>query len=283
MVNILFFGGLLALASQHTALAQRNPKTNLTNCTVLNQVSPQQNVPGCPTPGGEQKARPVAQSIPVKQASDSPRPHQFHPLSSQMSDGKGMHMLQSRPPNIHSVQVQPIRHHVQHPQAPSPVFGTNNFHARPFLRPVGGPVAPLRPQMVDSSQKAQLVQGAVTTVAGGVPTRPTMPVNVPANQSARQHLANKEQRTNSFTSTAHTSMEAVSQHSESTANSFPAMQSKQVNQVLGSSKSGVVLENQSPMLSASKSLAATSSSQSHQSHARQAEPKMQVSINVLLC
>jgi hypothetical protein len=78
-------------------------------------------------------------------------------------------------------------------------------------------------------------------------------------------------------------MEAVSQYSESAANSFPAMQSKQVNQVLGSSKGGAVSENQSPTLSASKSLAATSSSQTHQSHATQTEPKMQVSINVLLC
>jgi transcription initiation factor TFIID subunit 4 len=110
-----------------------------------------------------------------------------------------------------------------------------------------------------------------------------MPGNVPVNQSARQHLANKEQRTNSFTPTTHTSMEAVSQYSESAANSFPAMQSKQVNQVLGSSKGGAVSENQSPTLSASKSLAATSSSQTHQSHATQTEPKMQVSINVLLC
>jgi transcription initiation factor TFIID subunit 4 len=192
-------------------------------------------------------------------------------------------MLQSRPPNAHSVQVQPMRHHVQLQQAPSPMFGTNNFHARPFPRPVGGPVAPLRPQMVDSSQRTQLVQGAVTTVPGGVPTRPTMPSNVPTNQSARHHLANKEQRTDSHTPTAHTNKEAVGQHSESTANSFPSMHAKQVNQALGSSKGGVVLENQSPTLSASKASTATSSSQTHQSHATQAEPKMQVCVNVLLC
>jgi transcription initiation factor TFIID subunit 4 len=197
-------------------------------------------------PGGEQKARPAAQPIPVKQASDSPRPQQFRPSSSQVSDGKGIHMLQSRPPNAHSVQVQPMRHHVQHPEAPSSMFGTNNLHARPFPRPVGGPVAPLRAQMADSSQRTGLVQGTVTTVPGGVPTRPTMPGNVPTNQSARHHLANKEQRMDSHTPTAHTNMEAVSQHSKSTANSFPAMQAKQVNQALGSSKGGVVLENQSP-------------------------------------
>ncbi|TVU46473.1 hypothetical protein EJB05_06013, partial [Eragrostis curvula] len=226
---------------------------------------------------GEQKARPVAQPIPVKQASGSPRPPQFRPSSSsQISDGKGMHMLQSRPPNIHSVQVQPMRHHVQRPQVPSTVFGTNNIHARPFPRPIGGPVASLRPQMVDSSQRAQLVQGAVTTIAGTAPTRPTVPGNVPTNQSARQHLANKEQRTNSFTPAAHTNTETVNQHSESMPNSFPAMHAKQVNPALGSSKGGVVLENQSPALSASKSLTATSLSQAHQSLATQTEPKMQI-------
>lgn len=222
-------------------------------------------------PSGEQKPRPVAQPMPIKQASDGPLLPQFRPLSGQIPDGKGMHMLQSHSLNIHSVQVQPIRRPVQHPQTPSPVFGTNNFHPRPFPRPVGGSVASLRPLMVDSSQRAQLVQGAVTTVAGGVPTLPTVPGIVPANHSARQHLTSKEQRTNSFSPTAHTNMESVTQHSESTANYVPAMHAKEVGPALGSSKGGDALENQSP-----------SSSQIHQSHATQAEPKMQV-CHVLLC
>ncbi|GJN36969.1 hypothetical protein PR202_gb25877 [Eleusine coracana subsp. coracana] len=157
------------------------------------------------------------------------------------------------------------QYQMRHLQAPSPVFGTNNFHARPFPRPVGGSVALLRPQMVDSSQRAQLVQGAVTTVTGGVPTRPTVPGIVPIYQSARQHLGNKEQRTNSSTSTAHTNMETISQQSDATTNSIPAMHAKQINPALGSSKDGVVMENQSP-----------SSSQTHQSHAMKAEPKMQI-------
>ncbi|KAK3150152.1 hypothetical protein QOZ80_3AG0229300 [Eleusine coracana subsp. coracana] len=224
---------------RHAALAQRNPKTNPSNSTVSNQVSVQPNVSSCPMPGG------------------------------QMPDGKGIHMLQSCPPNIHSVQAQPMRHHVQHLQAPSPVFGTNNFHARPFPRPVGGSVALLRPQMVDSSQRAQLVQGAVTTIAGGVPTRPSMPGIVPINQSARHHLGNKEQRTNSSTSTAHTNMETISQQSDATTNSIPAMHAQQINPALGSSKGGIVMEHQSP-----------SSSQTHQSHATKAEPKMQVQSSV---
>ncbi|GJN12713.1 hypothetical protein PR202_ga31018 [Eleusine coracana subsp. coracana] len=254
---------------RHAALAQRNPKTNPSNSTVSNQVSVQPNVSSCPMPGGEQKARPVAQPIPVKQATDILRPPHFRPLSGQMPDGKGIHMLQSCPPNIHSVQAQPMRHHVQHLQAPSPVFGTNNFHARPFPRPVGGSVALLRPQMVDSSQRAQLVQGAVTTIAGGVPTRPSMPGIVPINQSARHHLGNKEQRTNSSTSTAHTNMETISQQSDATTNSIPAMHAQQINPALGSSKGGIVMEHQSP-----------SSSQTHQSHATKAEPKMQVQSSV---
>ncbi|XP_062215289.1 transcription initiation factor TFIID subunit 4b-like isoform X2 [Phragmites australis] len=287
---------------QHTAQAQRNPQTNPSNYSLVNQVSGLQNVSSGSMPGDEQKAYPVAHPIPVNQVIDSPIPPQFCPSSlGQMqsnkgytasesnvhkaneagnnSDGKGVHMLYTRPPNIHSVPVQPMQHHVQCPQTPSPVLGTNNFHTHPFPRPVGGPVVSLRPQMVDSNQRAQLVQVVATTMSGSVPTRSTVSGNVPTNQSARQQSAIKEQKSNSFTPTPHMNMESVSQHSESTQNSFVALHAKQISSVIGSSKGGSVLENKSLALNASKSLAAASSSQTHQSHGAQ-EPKMQIQSSV---
>ncbi|XP_062211618.1 transcription initiation factor TFIID subunit 4b-like isoform X1 [Phragmites australis] len=283
---------------QHAAQAQQNPQTNPSNYSLLNQVSGQQNVPSS-MPGDEQKASPVAHPIHVKQAIDSSRPPQFHPSSSgQMqsnmgypasesnihkanemgnkSDGKGVHMLQTHPPNVHSVLVQPMQHNVQCPQIPSPVFGTNNFHARPFPRPVGGPVASLRPQMCQHNQRAQLVQGAATTISGSVPTQSTVSGSVPPNQSAWQRSANKEHKTYTFTPTPHMNMGVVIQHSGSGQNSFAALHAKQVNSALGSSKGADVLENQSPVLNTSKSLTIASSSQTHQSHGTQAEPKMQI-------
>jgi len=63
------------------------------------------------------------------------------------------------------------------------VFGANSIHARPFPRPLGGPAAPFRPQMADSNPKAQLIQGAVTTVSGSVPTRSIVSGNAPVNQA----------------------------------------------------------------------------------------------------
>jgi len=254
--------------------------------------------------GDEQKGYPGAHTIPMKQAIDSTRPPQFRPSSSgqmqsntsyppsqtnlhkanemgNMSDGKGVHMLQTRPPN-NSIPVQTMQHHVQRPQTSSPVFGANSIHARPFPRPVGGPAAPFRPQMADSNPRAQLVQGAVTTVAGSVPTRSIVSGNAPSNQSTRQQSANKEQKTNSFAPTAHMNKETVSQNSESSQNSFAAMHAKQVNQALGSSKVGAGTESQPPQLSAPKPLTTTSLSQT-QSHGIQEEPKIQVCINLLLC
>ncbi|KAL6658064.1 hypothetical protein ACP70R_004311 [Stipagrostis hirtigluma subsp. patula] len=289
----------LELAAQ----AQQNPQKmgNPSNYSSSNQVSGQQNVPGGSMPGDEQKAYPASHPISVKQAIDSPRPPQFRPSSSslmtsnmgysasesnlhkanetgRMSDGKGVRMLQTRPSNIHSVPVQPMQHQMQRPQTPSPVFGTNNIHARPFPRPVGSPVASLRPQMIDSNQRAQLVQSAVTTGAGGVPMR-TVSRNVPNNQSARQQSVNKEQKANSFTP-AHMDKETMSQNSEPMQNSLAVLHAKQVNPAPGSSKVGGVLENQPPTLNASKTLSTTSSSQTHQSHGTLAEPKMQIQSSV---
>lgn len=162
------------------------------------------------------------------------------------------------------------------------MFGANSIHARPFPRPVGGPAAPFRPQMADSNPKAQLIQGAVTTVSGSVPTRSIVSGNAPGNQSTRQQSANKEQKTISFAPTAHMNNETVSQNSEFSQNSFAVMHAKQVNQALGSSKVSAGMESQSQQLSAPKPLAATSLSQT-QSHGIQEEPKIQVCINLLLC
>ncbi|KAJ1296621.1 hypothetical protein BS78_01G315800 [Paspalum vaginatum] len=282
-----------------TAQAQRNHQTNPSNYSLLNQVSGQQTAPSGSLTGDAQKAYPGAHTIPMKQAIDSPRPPQFRPSSSgqmqsnvgyppsqsnlhkanetgNMSDGKGVHMLQNRPPN-NSIPVQTMQHHVQRPQTSSPVFGTNSIHARPFPRPVGGPASPFRPQMADSNQRAQLVQGAVTTVAGTLPTRPIVSGNVPTNQSTWQQSANKEQKTNSFAPTAHMNMnkETVSQNSESSQNSFVAMHAKQVNQALGPSKAGGGMENQSAKMNASKSLTTTSLNQT-QCHGTQEDPKLQI-------
>jgi transcription initiation factor TFIID subunit 4 len=250
----------------------------------------------------EQEAYPGAQTIPTKQAIDSLRAPQFRPSSSgqmqsirgfspsqsnahkanetgNISDGKGVHVLQTRPPN-NLLPVQTLQHHVQRPQTSSPMFGTNSIHARPFPRPVGSPAASFRPQMTDSNQRAQLVQGAVTTVAGSVPTQSIVPGNAATNQPKWQQSANKEQKTNSFAPTA-LNKETISQNSESSQNSFVAMHAKQVNQSLGSSKGGGGMENQ-PKLSASKSSTTTSISQT-QSHGTQADPKLQVCIDLPLC
>ncbi|TKV95418.1 hypothetical protein SEVIR_9G362300v4 [Setaria viridis] len=286
--------------SEYQMQAQRNTQTNPGNYSLLSQVSGQQTVPsGSMT--DEQEAYPGAHTIPMKQAIDNLRPPQFRPsLSSQvqsirgyspsqsnahkanetgnMSDGKGAHMLQARPPNT-LTPAQTMQHHVQRPQTPSPMFGTNSIHARPFPRPVGSPAASFRPQMTDPNQRAQLVQGAVTTVAGSVPTQSIVSGNAPTNQSTWQKSANKEQKTNSFTPTAHMNKETISQNSESSQNSFVAMHAKQVNQAPGSSKGGGGMENQSPKLSASKSSTTTNSSQT-QSHVTQAEPKLQVQSSV---
>ncbi|KAG2551103.1 hypothetical protein PVAP13_9KG371900 [Panicum virgatum] len=283
---------------QHTAQAQRNSQTNPSSYSLLSQVSGQQTVPrGSMT--DEQEADPGAHTIPTKQAIDSLRPPQFRPSSSgqmqsirgfspsqsnvhkanetgNMSDGKGVHVLQTRPPN-NLPPVQTMQHHVQHPQTSSPMFGTNSIHARPFPRPVGSPAASFRPQMTDSNQRAQLVQGAATTVSGSVPTQSIVPGNAPTNQPTWQQSANKEQKTNSFAPTA-PNKETISQNSESSQNSFVAMHAKQVNQSMGSSKGGRGMENQSK-LSASKSSTTTSLSQT-QSHGTQAEPKLQVQSSV---
>ncbi|CAD6211630.1 unnamed protein product [Miscanthus lutarioriparius] len=288
-------------ASQYQMQAQRSPQTNPSNYSLSGQVSGQQTVPSGSMTGDEQKGYPGAHTIPMKQAIDSTRPPQFRPSSSgqmqsntsyppsqtnlhkanemgNMSDGKGVHMLQTRPPN-NSIPVQTMQHHVQRPQTSSPVFGANSIHARPFPRPVGGPAAPFRPQMADSNPRAQLVQGAVTTVAGSVPTRSIVSGNAPSNQSTRQQSANKEQKTNSFAPTAHMNKETVSQNSESSQNSFAAMHAKQVNQALGSSKVGAGMESQPPQLSAPKPLTTTSLSQT-QSHGIQEEPKIQIQSSV---
>ncbi|XP_066378424.1 transcription initiation factor TFIID subunit 4b-like isoform X2 [Miscanthus floridulus] len=284
-------------ASQYQMQAQRSPQTNPSNYSLSGQVSGQQTVPSGSMIGDEQKGYPGAHTIPMKQAIDSTRPPQFRPSSSgqmqsntsyppsetnlhkanemgNMSDGKGVHMLQTRPPN-NSIPVQTM----QHPQTSSPVFGANSIHARPFPRPVGGPAAPFRPQMADSNPRAQLVQGAVTTVAGSVPTRSIVSGNAPSNQSTRQQSANKEQKTHSFAPTAHMNKETVSPNSESSQNSFAAMHAKQVNQALGSSKVGAGTESQPPQLSAPKPLTTTSLSQT-QSHGIQEEPKIQIQSSV---
>nr|AAO23083.1 unknown protein [Oryza sativa Japonica Group] len=207
-------------AAQYQAQAahgQRNPQTNPSNYSLLSQVSNQQNVPSGSTSGVEHKSYPSAHSIPANQASDSPRPPFFRPSlsgqmqsnmgypssesnlqkvneSSNMSDVKGGHML-SHPHNIQSAPGQAT----QHPQTSLPVLGSNNIHARPLPRPVGGPIVPLRPQMADSSQRGQLVQGAVTSVTGSMAARPTLQTNISPWQQV-----NKEQKTKSFPPTEHT-------------------------------------------------------------------------------
>ncbi|KAL5209123.1 hypothetical protein ABZP36_004746 [Zizania latifolia] len=254
-------------ASQYqmqAAQAQRNPQTEPSNYSLLSQVSNPQNVPSSSMSGVEHKAYPLTHSMPVNQAIDSPRPPLFRPSSSgqmqcnmgypasesnmqkpnetsNMSDVKRGHMIQSRPPNIHSISVQATQHSVPHPQTSLPVLGTNSIHARPFPRPVGGLNVPLRPQMADSKQRGQLVQGAITTVARNMATRSTLQTN----QSPWQQ-ANKEQKTNSFTPTEHMD------------------------------KGGGLPESQPSTLSTSKSLTATSSSQPHRSHGTQAEANMQI-------
>uniref|UniRef100_A0A0E0D2L6 RST domain-containing protein n=1 Tax=Oryza meridionalis TaxID=40149 RepID=A0A0E0D2L6_9ORYZ len=249
-------------AAQYQAQAaheQRNPQTNPSNYSLLSQVSNQQNVPSGSTSGVEHKSYPSAHSIPANQASDSPRPPFFRPSlsgqmqsnmvypssesnlqkvneSSNMSDVKGGHML-SRPHNIQSAPGQAT----QHPQTSLPVLGSNNIHARPLPRPVGGPIVPLRPQMADSSQRGQLVQGAVTSVTGSMAARPTLQTNISPWQQV-----NKEQKTKSFPPTEHT------------------------NKGVG------VPENQPSTSGTSKSFNTTNSSQPHRSHGTQAEPNMQI-------
>ncbi|KAM0899985.1 hypothetical protein ACQ4PT_020934 [Festuca glaucescens] len=252
-------------ASQYqmqAAQAQRNPPASASNFSLLSQVSGQQN--------------------------ENPRPPQFRPSTSgqmqsnmgyaasegnlqkpnetgNMSDRKGVHMLQSRPPNIHSTPVQATQHHLQRPQTSLPVFGANNIHPRPFPQSVGGPIAPLRPQMADSSQRGQFLQG-------GVATRPALQ----SNQPSRQQQSNKEQKANSFIPTAHMNKETVNQPSESAQSSFATSNAKQVNPALLSSKGGGILENQSSALASSKSLTTASSSQPHRSHGTPTELNMQI-------
>uniref|UniRef100_A0A0D9VVL9 RST domain-containing protein n=1 Tax=Leersia perrieri TaxID=77586 RepID=A0A0D9VVL9_9ORYZ len=251
-------------AAQYQAQAaqgQRNAQTNPSNYSLLSQVSNQQNVPSGSMSGVEHKSYPSAHSIPANQAIDSPRPPLFRPSlsgqmqtnmgytssesnlqkvneSNNMSDVKGGHKL--RPPNIHSVPVQAMQHHVQRPQSSLPMLGTNNIHTRPFGRPVGGPMGPPRPQMAESSQRGH-VQGAVTTVAGSMAARPTLQTNISSWQQA-----NKEHKTKSFNPTEH------------------------INKGVG------FPENQPSTSSTSKSLTTTNSSQPHQSHGTQAEPNMQI-------
>ncbi|KAF8729065.1 hypothetical protein HU200_018379 [Digitaria exilis] len=279
--------------SEYQIQMQGNPQTNPSNYSLLSQVSGLQTVPsGSMT--DEQEAYPG----PMKQATDTLRPPQFRPSSSiqmqsnrgyppsqsnvhkanetgSMSDGKGVHVLQTRPPS-NLIPMQTMQHHVQRPQTSSPIFGTNSTHARPFLRPVGSPAASFRPQMTDSNQRAQLVQGAVTTVAGSAATQSIVSGNAPTNQSTWQQSTNKEQKTNSFAPTTHMNKETISQNSESSQNSFVAMHAKQINEALGSSKGGGGMENQSQKLSASKSSAPSQTL----SHGSQAEPKLQVQSSV---
>jgi transcription initiation factor TFIID subunit 4 len=189
-----------------------------------------------------------------------------------MSDRKGVHMLQSRPPNIHPNAVQATQHHLQRPQTSLPVFGTNNINARPFPQSIGGPTVPLRPQMADSSQRGQFVQG-------GISTRPALQ----SNQPSRQQQSNKEQKANSFISTAHMNKETANQPAESAQSSFATSNAKQVNPALISSKGGGILENQSSGLASSKSLTTAGSSQPHRSHGTPTELKMQVCASMILC
>ncbi|CAL4915062.1 unnamed protein product [Urochloa decumbens] len=277
--------------SEYQMQAQRDTQANPSNYSLLSQVSGQHTVPsGSMT--DEQEACPGAHNIPMKQAVDNLRPPQFRPSSSSqmqsnrgyppsqsnvhkanetgnMSDGKGVHVLQTRPPN-NLIPAQTMQHHVQRPQTSSPMFGTSSIHARPFPRPIGNAAASFRPQMTDPNQRAQLVQGAVTAVGGSVPTQSIVSGNAPTNQSTWQQSANKEQQTNSFTPTAHMNKETISQNPESSQSSFVAMHAKQANQAPGSSKGGGGMENQSAKLSASKASTTTSLNQT------QAEPKLQV-------
>ncbi|ONM03968.1 Transcription initiation factor TFIID subunit 4b [Zea mays] len=155
-------------ASQYQMQAQRSPQTNPSNYSLSGQVSGQQTAPSGSVTGDEQKGYPWAHTIPMRQAIASTRPPQFRPSSSGQ---------------MRSNTVQTMQHHVQRPQTSSPVFGANSIHARPFLRPVGGPAAPFRPQMADSNPRAHLIQGAVTTISRSVPKRSIVSGNAPVNQA----------------------------------------------------------------------------------------------------
>lgn len=192
--------------------------------------------------------------------------------SSNMSDRKGLQMLQSRPLNIHSIPAQAT----QRLQTFLPALGANNVHARQFPQSVGGPTASLRPQMADSIQRGQSVQGGVASILGNVATRPALQNNQPSRQQP-----NKEQKTNSFTPTVHMNKETANQPSESAQSPFAALNAKQVNPGLLSSKDGGVLENQSSALAIPKSLITTSSSQSQSSYGTPAELNMQVCTGML--
>ncbi|ONM03977.1 Transcription initiation factor TFIID subunit 4b [Zea mays] len=152
------------------AQAQRSPQTNPSNYSLSGQVSGQQTAPSGSVTGDEQKGYPWAHTIPMRQAIASTRPPQFRPSSSGQ---------------MRSNTVQTMQHHVQRPQTSSPVFGANSIHARPFLRPVGGPAAPFRPQMADSNPRAHLIQGAVTTISRSVPKRSIVSGNAPALGSSK--------------------------------------------------------------------------------------------------
>ncbi|KAF7048746.1 hypothetical protein CFC21_057444 [Triticum aestivum] len=255
-------------AKLRAAQAQRNPPANPSSYSMSSQVPGQHN--------------------------ESPRPPQFRPSSSgqmqsnmgyaasegnlqkpnetgNMSDRKGLQMLQSRPPNIHSIPLQATQDHVQRPQTFLPALGANNIHSCQVPQSVGGPIAPLRPQMTDSSQRGQSVQGGVASVLGSMATRPALQNNQPSQQQP-----NKEQKTNSFTPTVHMNKETANQPSESGQSSFAALNAKQVNPGLLSSKAGGVLENQSSTLATPKSLTTTSSSQPHPSYGTPAELNMQI-------
>ncbi|KQK14382.1 transcription initiation factor TFIID subunit 4b [Brachypodium distachyon] len=257
-------------ASQYqmqAAQAQRSAQANPSNLSLLGQVSGQQNEN--PRPPQFRSSSGQMQSNMDYPASE--RNLQKPNETGNMSDRKGVHMLQSRPSNIHPVSVQATQHHVQRPQTSLPVYGVNNIHARPFPTSVGGPTAPFRPHMADSSQRGQLVQGGVTTVSGSVAPRPALQ----NNQPSRQQPANKNQKSNSFTPAVHMNNEASNQPSESTQSSFAASNAKQLNPTLLSSKGGGVLENQASMTT-SKSLTTATSSQPHRSHGTAAELAIQI-------
>ncbi|KAM3313105.1 hypothetical protein ACQJBY_032674 [Aegilops geniculata] len=255
-------------ASQYqmqAAQAQRNPPANPSSYSMSSQVPGQQNE----SPRPPQFSSGQMQSNMGYAASEGNL--QMPNETGNMSDRKGLQMLQSRPPNIHSIPLQATQDHVQRPQTFLPALGANNIHSCQFPQSVGGPIAPLRPQMTDSSQRGQSVQGGVASVLGSVATRPALQNNQPSQQQP-----NKEQKTNSFTPTVHMNKETANQPSESAQSSFAALNAKQVNPGLLSSKVGGVLENQSSTLAIPKSLTTASSSQPHPSYGTPAELNMQI-------
>ncbi|XP_044981267.1 transcription initiation factor TFIID subunit 4b-like isoform X3 [Hordeum vulgare subsp. vulgare] len=258
-------------ASQYqmqAAQAQRNPLANPSNYSISSQVPDQQNE-GPRLPQFRPSSSGQLQSNMGYAASEGnlQKPNE----TGNMSDRKGLQMLQSRPPNIHSIPMQATQDHVQRPHTFLPALGANSIHSRQFPHSVGGPIAPLRPQMTDSSQRGQSVQGGVASVLSSVATGPAL-----QNNQTSQQQPNKEQKTNSFTPTVHMNKETANQPSESAQSSFAALNAKQVNPGLVSSKVGGVLENQSSMLATPKPLTTTSSSQPHPSYGTPSELNMQI-------